>query len=709
MKKIAAAAAAVLMLSVLSLSLFSCFSENGPDIRRTYNVVLGRGSNYSSTTYLQKVERGENVRFYVDTVSGYEITDVSHGRLLQEGDTRYSIDLENVRYNIYLSVTVEALETEPEPGEDGPGGDEPGGDEPGGDEPGGDEPGGDEPGGDEPGGDEPGGDEPGGDEPEIPAHEENDPEEKTNKIRYYANGGTLYGKGGSESYIAEYRISRFERVNTETGEGLSRDGYTLTGWNTLPDGSGTHVGLGSRFKPGYGVPSELYAEWSEWTAPDGFSYTPLSDGLLKEMNGLGKNERDQIGNAAKDIKTDKIVITGYTGDGTGVLSVPGVIDGKTVVGIGERAFSSGAKTLVLPRTVFFVGKKAFASCDNLEELYMYESVTYVHPEAFGTETVIPGETSGTCSKIKKLHLNAVFSPLYPDKENGQFANKVELLAAAGSGQKIVMYGSCALFYGLDSGMVQRGFGAHKVFNMGTIGGTNSMMQIDIIKNYLANGDIFVYIPELASVYQMFCNEKEEGAVVRDCTREFEMRCFVMTESNYDLLSELDLSGYYGVWSAYNVYYNTGEKLRMHSDYYEKKYTDYLDDLDDHGDLLTEHPGGFINDGSGYDFVELSRLVNTNSMEEFRKMFSEIAEMGVRCGFGFGPINADNLARDALDAVAEYITATLNNVCPDVPILNSVGESIYGPEYFYDENYHLSSGGKIQYSYMIAEKMRIHFA
>jgi uncharacterized repeat protein (TIGR02543 family) len=68
-------------------------------------------------------------------------------------------------------------------------------------------------------------------------------------LSYNANGGSgtaavTFGSG---------------TLTTSTGSGLSRAGYSLTGWNTFVDGSGESIALGDTYTPT--VSRVLYAQW----------------------------------------------------------------------------------------------------------------------------------------------------------------------------------------------------------------------------------------------------------------------------------------------------------------------------------------------------------------------------------------------------------------------------------------------------------------
>ena len=115
------------------------------------------------------------------------------------------------------------------------------------------------------------------------------------------------------------------RLNTAIDDALfTRPGYTLTGWNTAPDGSGQAVGLGSRTEPG----ARLYAQWAAQNDAAEFTYT---------------------------VENDAAAITGWQGGGE-VLVIPDTLGGAPVVEIAAGAFADlrelpAVKKYVLHRQV----------------------------------------------------------------------------------------------------------------------------------------------------------------------------------------------------------------------------------------------------------------------------------------------------------------------------------------------------------------------
>ena len=123
--------------------------------------------------------------------------------------------------------------------------------------------------------------------------------EFTCAIEYVMNDGT--GARRKVDYTLSYHI----RPNTLSGEGIDRDGYTLLGWNTKEDGSGEHIGLGSRATVAKGQTLTLYGEWVEWMDESLFVTNRRPDGTTH--------------------------ITGYRGDGdVQPFVVPGKVGGVEV-------------------------------------------------------------------------------------------------------------------------------------------------------------------------------------------------------------------------------------------------------------------------------------------------------------------------------------------------------------------------------------------
>lgn len=110
----------------------------------------------------------------------------------------------------------------------------------------------------------------------------------------------------------------------------------------------------------------------------------------------------------------------YTGSSE--LTVPEVVNGQTVLHIGERCFegSTYLTTVILPDTVQSIGNGAFSNCVALRGIYLPEGLTHIGNEAFlyctKLEAIsIPSTTESIgraafegCDKLFYIFFNAEF-------------------------------------------------------------------------------------------------------------------------------------------------------------------------------------------------------------------------------------------------------------------------------------------------------------
>lgn len=86
-------------------------------------------------------------------------------------------------------------------------------------------------------------------------------------LRYDSNGGTpesYYPNESGFSYKKGATASVWDNTESDGSEWYRRTGYTFTGWNTQPDGSGTEVKCGSNIVLEEAV-TTLYAQWQKET------------------------------------------------------------------------------------------------------------------------------------------------------------------------------------------------------------------------------------------------------------------------------------------------------------------------------------------------------------------------------------------------------------------------------------------------------------
>ena len=452
-------------------------------------------------------------------------------------------------------------------------------------------------------------------------------------VTYCANGGE-----GPEVTFS-YDLSNHARPNTAIGTDLFfRQGYTMTGWNTRPDGSGQRIGLGSRVTPDpTGV--MLYAQWERWTPESDFEFT--------------------VGYGA--------TITGYHGNGDKIV-IPQTIQGHRVTGIGHQAFQNcRAGSLILPDTLCRVAQGAFQNCE-FETVTLFDSIESISNDSFRE-----------CSRLRTVYINAAEEPYgYAYRKESCYADKVDMLIQAQGQKKLVFYGGCSVWYNLDGAQAEQALaGSRRVINMGLNGMANSLVQMQILGAFLEEGDILLHAPELSSKPQMMLRT----AMDRD-----DDKLWCGLEYNYDLVSLVDFQTVAGLLDSFCQYLEQKEKA---SDY-AAVYTDSRGNryLDDWGGIPFERSETMemLSDPVNLD----PDYLQDRGMDTLKRLYAGYLEQGVRVYISYACVNMDAVAQDQrengplMDRLFRDAIAGM-----DGPVLISrLEDYLYQNSDFYDTNYHM---------------------
>ena len=263
-----------------------------------------------------------------------------------------------------------------------------------------------------------------------------------NQITYDANGGEYILFDGYQQNKVIYSTAHHPRPNTSIGTNImKRDGYTLNGWNTMQDGSGQHIGLGSRYLDEENDCFTLYAEWEQHSASNLFAIKRFETGCLIDQY-LGYES--------------KVVIPDY-------------ISGFKILKIGENAFKDkNCQTVILPSTIKEIADNAFSGCA-FKELYFYDCLVNVNDKAF----------SG-CNNLSTIHINAIEAPRYSDSDrHSTYADKIDRLYLLRNTKKIVVMGGSGAFYNIDACRLHEIAPDYETVNVGINGWFNAQMQFEI--------------------------------------------------------------------------------------------------------------------------------------------------------------------------------------------------------------------------------------
>lgn len=459
-------------------------------------------------------------------------------------------------------------------------------------------------------------------------------------ITYDANGGSALG-GGPLQFSQSYDLTYHLRPNTALGTDLFlREGYTLTGWNTAPDGSGTAVGLGSRVSVPKGRLT-LYAQWARWSDSADFAW--VSDG-------------------------DDVTVTGYTGHDAAVV-VPAQLGGGTVTAIAADAFSgTRAEAIILPKTMRTVAPGAFMHCA-FQRVLLFDSIESVSDDSFVD-----------CPGLKTLYINAVEPPFgYTWRKESCYADKIDRLILT-PGKRAVFYGGCSMWYNLDGLQMQKSLGdTYSVINLGLNGTVSSAVQMQIMEAFMREGDILIHTPELSSRQQMFLSTDMSDQ---------DDRLWCGIENNYDLFALVDLTRTSGAFDSLCHYLALKDARTSYARFFE----------DDYGMPYIDSFGGipFYRSQTRDELSDKVLLdparIDQDAMTLLGEYYTRLRALGVQVYLSHTCINLDAVPEqqqgniEQMDALFKEAAEGLEGVT----LISRLEDYIYHNADFYDTNYHLLS-------------------
>ena len=469
--------------------------------------------------------------------------------------------------------------------------------------------------------------------------------QSTTHLYYHANSGQLLDGGDAADWVEVPVTPSHLRWNTEPDGALfTRPGYTLTGWNTAADGSGTAVGLGSRTEP----ESHLYAQWAAWNAADEFTW---------EVSGNGA------------------VITGWSGSGTRLV-IPAQLGGLPVTGIAAGAFADAPCTeIIFPDTLRTVEPDAFARCA-VQTLTLFDTLQNITDYAFAD-----------CPALQTLHINAARAPVYSGNYQSTWADKYDRLRSLAGQKKLVLFSGSSARFGYDSEALEEAFPAYKAANMGVVAYTNALPLLDLVSDYLEADDILLLSPEFDAAKRQFCT-----------TNALDDVFFSLMEADYDEVARLDLREYSAVLSALGSYFKTAATLTARS--YDLSPADFDEDgtpvdtpcYNIQGDYILYRPDAETDQpiyGLGVEYTV--GAFPQSYLDSANAAWGPLQARGVHVWLTYSPRNqlavSDDTTPESIAALDAYLRAGLV-----VPVISSLSDSLLPGRYFYGTDNHLSTHG-----------------
>lgn len=451
--------------------------------------------------------------------------------------------------------------------------------------------------------------------------------------------------GSGEAPVRRGLAPAHLRWNT-AGPIFSREGYTLTGWNTAPDGSGTAVGLGGRIAAESGL--TLYAQWAPWSPPERFRWTAEGEGAA---------------------------VTAWLG-GEEDAVVPGVLGGLPVRRIAAGAFDgAGCRKIVLPDTLYVLDQGALDGCA-VEKLWLFDNIRRL---AGGFDR---------CENLATLHLAAVEEPVYSGTYFDTFQDKFDRLYALRGESKIVLFSGSSVRFGFDCAAIDAAFPGWEVVNMGVYAYSSALPQMELIRACMGPGDVLIHCPEFDATKRQFCT-----------TTDLDEGFFNMMESNYDTLARLDLRGFTNVSGALQSYLNTRSGMEKKS--YDLSPAGFDEDgtpvkrpsYNEYGDYVVYRPNARSEEpiyGLPVQYT-VSAFPKERFLDPLNREYSRFLEQHIAVYFAYSPRNALAISEDSTPQARAELDAYLRaNLYADV--ITPIEDSLWSGIYLYGTDNHLSTEG-----------------
>lgn len=458
-------------------------------------------------------------------------------------------------------------------------------------------------------------------------------------VTYDANGGQPV-PGGALQASKTYDLTQRARPNTALGTDLFvREGYTLAGWNTAPDGSGDAVGLGSRVTVTGGALT-LYAQWARWTDEADFTWRRTEDG---------------------------VAVTGCQGK-DGVVVIPERLGGLPVVAVEAGAFDGcAAQELIFPPTLREIEPGAFRNCA-VRTVTLFDNIEAVSDSSFEN-----------CPSLNTLRVNAVEAPFgYAWRKESCYADKVDRLILTQGRKRAVFYGGCSMWYNLDGLQMQRALGeGYAVVNLGLNGTVNSPVQMQILGAFLEEGDIVIHTPELSSRQQL---------LLQTAMGEHDGSLWCGIENNYDLFALVNLTTVDGALDSLCRYLSRKDARTSYGQSYrdeqDQPYTDQFGCVP------------FFRSGTADDLPDRVYLdpafLDGGSLARLGEYYAWFQSKGARVYLSCACVNLDAVPEEQRGNVPlmDRLLREAAGKMEGVALISSLEDYLYRNSDFFDTNYHL---------------------
>ncbi len=466
-----------------------------------------------------------------------------------------------------------------------------------------------------------------------------------------------YHLNENETYEAEFSNEYWSMpVGREDDGSFNKDGYVLLGYSLSKDGKGDLIRPGYRFElPDENTEQHLYCVWAKETKVSYFETT---------SNGA------------------TLKITAYKGSDK-VVYIPRQIDGKDVTAIADNAFA-GNKALEevhITSSVLEVAPKAFANCQNLKTVTLYDNLKSISDASF---------IGGT--PVKTVRMCAGKTPRYTNNFETYGIKYERIIKTKGEKRIIVLAGSSAL-YGIDTKYMESLFeNDYTVINYGTNANQSIVFYLDAIAPYLTKNDVVIFSPEQYGPFAYYTNGNPEMPSIT----------LQGISTSYNLFENIDVLNYTKVFDAIGQFCTQSARMSQLSWY---DHSPRLDTLGDNATLTSEMNSKDFVFGKNGSFRFNETVIPEEYIPNLNRVIDKINNTEARIFFSYPPHNVNNIENsskneDAYDFYNKWIEKTVH-----CPLISDIRNYIYNAEYFDNTDYHLNTVGREMHSKQLAKDIK----
>jgi hypothetical protein len=467
----------------------------------------------------------------------------------------------------------------------------------------------------------------------------------------------LYHPDELETHEVEFSDEYWSMPVAREDDGtFTKEGHVLLGYSFNEDASGELIRPGYRFElPDENTEQHLYCVWAKETAASDFETAPNGSSLK---------------------------ITTYKGSDK-VVYIPRSIDGKTITAIADNAFAnnSAIEEVHITSSIVEVAPKAFAACENLKTVTLYDSLHSITDAAFMGGT--PIETVRLCAGKTPRYTNSFVT----------FGIKYERLLNTRGEKRLIFIAGSSVLYGVDTQYMESLFEDDiTVVNFGTNGNQNTAYYLDAIAPYLTENDTVIFTPEQYGdqAYHVNGNPEMPSATIQG------------TSTCYNLFENINVANYTNIFTAIGEYCDQSIRMAELSWY---DHSPRLDTLGDNASLTDKMNSADFVTGLNGTFRFNETVIPEEFIPNLNRVIDKAKDTGATVLFGYPPHNVNNIEAasqndDAYDSYNKWISETIH-----CPLISDVRDYIYNAEVFDNTDYHVNTTGRKMHTENLVEDIK----